>query len=105
MSVRGVNVDNRPYLKRLPYEDEREYRIVYDDHRHSEQHKSYDISLSCIDRITLSPWLPQALSDSVKETLRSIAGCSRIRIYRSTMLENETRKQLTTRARDNDRRR
>jgi hypothetical protein len=54
--------------------------------------------LSSISRITLSPWLPSALSDHVKDTLRSIPGCAKLSIARSTLISNQEWKNLGERA-------
>ena len=94
-----VKTADLPFLKRYPYEDEREFRIIFD----SEIKKSsMDISIplkSCIERITLSPWLPHALSSHVKQVIRSIRDCEDIPIARSTLISNEEWKNLGERAR------
>jgi hypothetical protein len=65
-----------PFLKRSAFEDEREFRIIYESS--TEKYDTIDIAipLSCIDRITLSPWIPSTLSDHVKSTIKEIDGCS-----------------------------
>ena len=86
---RAPPVDMLPFLKRKPYEDEREYRLIYLDREKAVESREYGIELACIKQITLSPWMPRALSTPVKETLKSIRGCSRLAIVRSTLIENE----------------
>jgi hypothetical protein len=95
--LKSVKLEELPFLKRYPYGDEREYRIVYVDTKHAEEHKDYSIEIKWIRRITLSPWMPKALGDSVKRTLKSINGNSSLDIVRSTLVENERWKKLTTR--------
>jgi len=90
-------VTQLPFLKRLPYEDEREFRLVYIDRDDEIETKGFDIDLSCIHRITLNPWMPKALADAVKATIRSIEGCESIRVYQTTLLENERWKQSAVR--------
>jgi hypothetical protein len=77
-----------PFLKRYPFEHESEFRIVFESR---EKVKSIDIPipLSCIDRITLSPWLNQALCEHVKEILWRIKGCHELQIVRSTLISND----------------
>jgi len=77
-----------PFWKRYPFEHEREFRIIYESR---EKVKSIDIPipLSCIDRITLSPWLNQRLCTHVKRNLWSIAECRNLEIVRSTLISNE----------------
>jgi hypothetical protein len=38
----------------------------------------------------LFPWLPEGLAPAVKETVRSIEGCSRLPVYQTTLFENAT---------------
>ena len=83
------DLEDLPFLKRLPYRDEKEFRIIYVDFNQSVDFKDYDITLECILRVNLSPWMPRPLSDAVKETIRSIDGCAKLKIVRSTLVENE----------------
>lgn len=77
-----------PFLKRYPFEHEKEFRLIYES---LEERTTLDIPipLSCIERITLSPWLPKRLSPDVKKVLWSISGCRQIDIARSTLVSNE----------------
>ena len=79
-------VDDLPFLKWSPYGDEREYRIVY---ANDSLHESwgFEIELEWIEHISLSPWLPAILKNSVSEHLRSICGCSRLCISRSRVID------------------
>jgi hypothetical protein len=94
----AIACDELPFLKRWPYGDEREFRVVYTNLSDSVAAKDYPIALSSIRRITLSPWMPKALSASVKSTLRSIDGCSRIKVFQSTLVSNELWKKFTEKA-------
>jgi len=82
-------VNDLPFIKRFPYQDEKEFRIVYVDNEHLLSFKEFDVDLAAITRINLSPWMPKPLSDSVKATIRSIPGCKSIKLNRSTLVENE----------------
>ncbi len=82
-------IEELPFIKRFPYQDEKEFRIVYVDNEHILSFKEFDIDLAAVTRINLSPWMPKPLSDSVKATIRSIPGCDGIRLNRSTLVENE----------------
>jgi len=93
-----IDVEQLPFLKRWPYGDEAEYRVVHVDRDAPKPFHDVPISLSHVKRITLSPWLASALSDSVKAALKSIDGCSKIRIYRSTLIDNQDWKKLAGRA-------
>jgi hypothetical protein len=47
------------------------------------------IPLSCIERITLSPWVHDAFSRDIKRILKSIKGCGGLDIARSTLIGND----------------
>jgi hypothetical protein len=89
-----LNVDELPFLKRYPFEDENEFRIIYDSHSKRTSKLDITIPLSCIDKITLSPWIHPALSDKLKKNLHSVEGCSTLKIHRSTLIGNEEWKRL-----------
>ena len=82
-------VTELPFLKRHPYRHEKEFRIVYVDKREEVETKGFDIDLACIERVTLSPWMPNSLKDAVKLAIHSIPGCEKMKVFRSTLLENE----------------
>ena len=86
-------VDDLPFLKRWPYSDEREFRVIYQSSRKTLDILPVPISLRCIDRIILSPWIASALADDLKETLRSIRGCNNLKITNTTLISNETWKK------------
>ncbi len=88
-----------PFLKRDPFRDEAEFRIIFADENEAIEHKDYLINLNCIRRITLSPWMTKTLSASVRTTLRSIEGCERIQVSRSTLVDNEKWQSLASNAR------
>jgi hypothetical protein len=83
-----------PFLKRSAYEDEREFRIIYESSTKKDSTLDVAIPLACIERITLSPWIPAVLSDHVKSTIKEIEGCSSLKVYRSTLISNENWKAL-----------
>lgn len=93
--MESMNLTTRelPFLKRYPFEHENEFRIIYESNK---KLASFDIPipLSCIDRITLSPWLNQALSKHVKRVLWAIKGCPDLKIVRSTLISNEDWKRF-----------
>lgn len=88
-----LTIRDLPFWKRYPFEHEKEFRIIYESR---EKVKSIDIPipLSCIDRITLSPWLNHRLSKHVKRNLWSIEGCRNLEIVRSTLISNEEWKKF-----------
>jgi hypothetical protein len=89
-----ISIKQLPFTKRYPFGDEKEWRIVYESKVVSEGYHNLSIPLSTITRITLSPWLPEALKEHVKERIRSISGCSKLEITRSTLISNERWKRM-----------
>ncbi len=81
-----------PFVKRWPYRDEKEYRIIYSC---KEEIESYpvEIGLGTIERITLSPWIPKPLGEAIKLSMKSVRGCSRLHVYRSTLVDTESWKR------------
>lgn len=78
-----------PFLKRYPYEDEREFRLLHVSADKETEFHSVSIPLSCILRITLSPWMARPLAATVKDMLKQIKGCAEKEIYQSTLIEND----------------
>jgi len=104
MTLRGMRerqaltVDELPFLKRSPYKPECEYRFVYVDDHATLAAKNFDIDRSWIRRITLSPWMPDAIKPAVKDTLNSISSETKVKIARSTLIGNDEWKSFTNKA-------
>ena len=90
---------NLPFLKRSPFSDEREFRLIYVDMNQELNFATCKIPLSSIRRVTLSPWMPQPLVDAVKNSILSAKGCHGLEVYRSTLIENERWKRAALTAR------
>jgi hypothetical protein len=88
MRKKRLHMEKLPFLKRYPFEHESEFRIIYESR---DDLRAFDVPvpLSCIERITLSPWLHSSLSDHVKKILWAISGCRDLEIARSTLISNE----------------
>ena len=87
-------VEELPFLKRWAFRHESEFRMVYTSASEKKRSLNIPISLALIARVTLSPWLPNALSNHVKKTLRAISGCGKLGIVRSTLISNQVWKNL-----------
>jgi hypothetical protein len=96
-SMHDVDLEILPFIKRWPYGDEREYRAVFVSADQELSAFSVPVELVAIKRITLSPWLAPGLVDAVKDTLKSLPGCSGIPIYRSTLIDNKRWQKLVKR--------
>ena len=91
---RKPSIDQLPFIKRYEFKDEREYRAIYESSESDLSKKDIPIPLSCITRITLSPWVHESLSNDVKKVLKGINGCEHIKIVRSTLIDNNKWKAI-----------
>jgi hypothetical protein len=87
--LEGIATDDLPFVKRHGYRDEKEFRAVYTDLQVARDFVLVPISLDCIDRVTLSPWMAEALAEAVKTTIRGLEDCATLKVYRTTLIEND----------------
>ena len=88
------SIPDLPFLKRQAFEHEDEFRIIYTSKTDTLATLDIPITLSCIEKITLSPWMHSSLSRYVKRTLWAIDDCENLEIVRSTLISNEEWKKL-----------
>lgn len=81
-------VETWPFLKRIAFKDEKEFRILYESRKLCEKTKEIPFSLDCIQRITLSPWLSKCVAETVNEIIRGIDGCDRLRVDASNLIDH-----------------
>lgn len=93
-----LTVAEFPFVKRDGYLDEREVRVIWKSSNQELSNLEIPIPISCIARITLSPWLPKSLVESTKNMLHEIEGCSHIQITRSTIIASEEWKNIAKKA-------
>jgi len=91
-------VEQLPFLKRHPYAPEREFRLLWESPTTARSALPVPFDLTAITDITLSPWLPEPLETRVKSVLKSIPGCNKMRIARSTLVGNDTWMRCADRA-------
>lgn len=91
---RRVKTKELPFLKRFAFQHESEVRMIYESKARKVRKLDIPLSLSCLDKVTLSPWIHPILFDHVKELLRSIDGCKKLDVLRSTLIGNEEWKSL-----------
>lgn len=77
-----------PFLKRKPFKDEQEYRIIFESATENLRSKSVAMDLTSIRRVTLSPWLPTTIAPAIKTVLRCIEGCGHIEVRSSSLIDN-----------------
>jgi hypothetical protein len=78
-----------PFLKRKAFEDEEEFRIIYEDSVTAQITKALPIDLEWIQKITLSPWMPKAVAESVIKVIHGIKDCEAMTVNYSTLLQSE----------------
>ncbi|MGA9396671.1 MAG: DUF2971 domain-containing protein [Anaerolineaceae bacterium] len=75
-----------PYIKRLAFSSDNEFRILYESKIFTDQIKYIDIGLDCIKKITLNPWLIYSSNESIYKVLKIIDGCQNISFATTKML-------------------
>ena len=85
--------DRIPFLKRIQFADEQEYRfLIMEEESHIDRCEQ-KLDLSLVKRVTLSPWMPVSIADSVKAAIAALPNHS-IKVYRSTLVENRAWKAV-----------
>jgi hypothetical protein len=85
----GLKIADLPFRKRSAFKAEEEVRVIYESATEAHPFLDVPIELEHIHRISLSPWLHPSLADTTKEVIRSIDGCARLPVYRSTLISND----------------
>jgi hypothetical protein len=83
-----------PFMKRYAFEDEREFRIIYEDRIHEFASKDFKISVNSINRIIFNPWMPESVYSSIKQIVKNIKGCKKIKVMRTTLVDNKKWKRM-----------
>lgn len=86
--------DQLPFLKRYAFGDEAEFRLFVARHEKYTAPIRFAVPANAVSRVVLSPWLPKSVSDQIKATIKDINGCKTLKVFRSTLIENEGWKQL-----------
>lgn len=94
----AISRTDLPFLKRYAFSDEKEFRLFYGTTEKGPQVFRLPVPLKAIKRITLSPWLPASVVVHVKSTLKAIDGCKSLKIYKSTLVENESWKKFAVKS-------
>lgn len=88
VTANPVKTEDLPFLKRIPYRDEQEFRLLYSSQTEEKEFHPLTIPIAAISRITLSPWMAGPLAEAVKDTLKELPGCKATKVYQSTLVEN-----------------
>lgn len=79
-----------PFIKRWPFRDEGEYRIIFQSKTEELPVKEVPIEIAWIKKVTLSPWMPTSVAQTVKQVIKSITECEKLIVEQSTLLETST---------------
>ncbi|UUE56989.1 hypothetical protein [Pectobacterium aroidearum] len=83
----GFSLNESLFLKIMSYKDEQEFFAIYES-GNIEKIKEVPLCLSINYRIVLSTWLPDALIDTIKKTIKWINGCEKIKAHKTTLPSN-----------------
>jgi hypothetical protein len=86
-----------PFLKRIPYYGEEEFRVIYEERR-KEPRKAYSLPfpIKAIRAVHLSPWLYPDLAERLKETINYLPNCSEISVLKTTLVRSKTWQAVLT---------
>lgn len=99
VETEAFSVDQLPFLKRYPFRDEAEYRVLFRKKAASKlKTHAIPFDISHIQEITLSNSLPKELRAPLVSLIKDIDGCADIKISRSTLNENSRWKRASERA-------
>lgn len=77
-----------PYLKRLPYKPEKEYRILITNNQEQQPAYEIPIDLNIIRKITITNKIPRPVFKSIKAVIKSLG--FKGEVYQSTLYSNNT---------------
>ncbi len=87
-------ISELPFVKRHAFKDEVEFRLIYESKTEEIAGKDVKINIKSIERITLGPWIPKPVFQSVKSVINNIKGCSQIKVFRTTIVDNRQWKNI-----------
>lgn len=87
-------IDQLPFLKRYPFRDEKEYRLIYENTNESVDSKEIDFDFNAVSKIVINPWMPEKILVSVKNAIHNLTDCNSLRIHRTTIVNNDEWKQI-----------
>ena len=83
-----------PFLKRFGFGDEGEYRAVYESRAAEDQLKQVKIDLNIIERISLNPWMPKPVFESVRATIEAQRQGAAFTVNHSSLIDNQRWRQF-----------
>lgn len=96
-AARTIGVFDIPFFKRFAFRDELEFRLLYECADPKSVVHHVPIRRSWIKSITVSPWMPKTLFESVKTAIHSLDGCEKLKVQKTSLRENDRWKSATKR--------
>lgn len=90
-----INVYELPFLKRIGFSDEKEFRLIYRSSKPQRPVHLIAIKRAWVMRIILNPWLNDALFESIKLALKSIPGCQDMVVLKTSLINNSEWKEVS----------
>jgi hypothetical protein len=89
LSDHKEDIEMWPFLKRLPFKGEEEFRLVldYDGDIQRSTH-SINFSISAIEKIYLSPWLSREVIKSIENIIRRMPECEDLIVTRTGLVDH-----------------
>lgn len=81
-------IETLPSLKRFGFGDEGEYRAVYENKAAEHRLKQVQINLDIIERISLNPWMPRPVFESVRATIEAKRQGATFTVDHSSLIDN-----------------
>lgn len=82
-------IEKLPFLKRFGFGDEGEYRAVYENKAPEDRLKQVQIDLDIIERISLNPWMPSPVFESVRATIEAQRHGATFKVDHSSLIDNK----------------
>jgi hypothetical protein len=82
-------LDDLPFLKRYPYRDELEFRLIHLASTEPVEPKHFDFDPNWVRRITVNPWMTEDKLARTKTAIRSVEGYGELDVFRTTVLNNK----------------
>ena len=86
--VLRASVDLR-FVKRNPFRDEKEFRIIYVDPTTSLEAKDVSFDRSALQRVVVNPWMPKSVYESVRDLIVGLDDWKHLKVHRTTLVDNE----------------
>ncbi|WP_077003203.1 hypothetical protein [Variovorax sp. KK3] len=89
-------IETLPFLKRFGFGDEGEYRAVYQNKAAEEHLKQVQIDLNIIERVSLNPWMPTPVFESVRATIEAQRQDASFTVDHSSLIDNRRWRQFAS---------